>query len=200
MQVAPPPMWQSLLLENPWPIVIALVAVAAILRVAGSRQRKPAMSYAALASLVAAVGVYLLAAFVITGREAIIQRTEALVAATAPLDAAALDDLIARGAFVSGPDGRPWVEYDAIRPELEHVLQRFRPSEQTIRSLGAEAQATRGRSVIDLRTSLPNSGYGLPVATVWGLEWRKEGDGQWRVAEIRWLEFMNREPSNRMWR
>jgi ketosteroid isomerase-like protein len=191
---------QNLLFENPWPLVMALVATAAVLRLVGFRNRRPALTYAAMGAVLLAVGVYVLSAVVTTDRERIMERTRALVAATAPLDLAVLDDVLAPGAFVSGPDGSAWVEYERVRVELQDVVQRYQPAEHSIRDLQAEAGETRGVSVIDLRTSAGAGGAGLPVRTVWRLHWRKEGDGQWRVAELQWLEFMGQSPSNMMWR
>ncbi len=200
MNLSPPPMWQSLLLEEPLPLVIALLAMAVVLRVMASRKRDGRLNYAALGALALAAGVFVLAHLVVTDREAIIARTEALVAATAPLDAATLGDVLARGAIVTGPHGQPFLDAGQINAELERTLQRFPIESHAVRGLAAQSTSgTRGQSIVGLSTQA-RTDYGLPVRTEWGLFWQKESDGAWRVIEIRWLAFQGREPTPFMWR
>lgn len=194
---------QSLLFENPWPIVFVCGALAVVLWVVGNRQRRTRLTRAAIGAAVVGVVVYVAARVVTTDREVIAAQTEALVMATAPLDVARVESLLARGAYVSGPDGTPWIEYDRIRPQLERVTSQRNIANHTIRNLvvDVEPAGTRARSIIDLRTSVPDSGTGLPIQSVWELHWRKETadpEQSWRVAEIRWREFMQREPE-RSW-
>lgn len=203
MNLAPPPMWESLLLESPLPVVIALVAMAVVLRVMASRRRDRRLNYAALGALAAAMLVFVLAHLVVTDREAIMARTEALVAATAPLDSNALADLIANGATVTGPQGQPFLDYSQLRPELERTLTRFPVEGQAVRSLAAQAMGapgTRGESIVGLSTQVRTEFFGGPIRSEWGLFWQKESDGEWRVVEIRWLTFQGQEPTNLMWR
>lgn len=199
MNLAPSPLWQEWLFENPWPLVIVLIAVAVVVRLVATRRKQPRVNFAAAGALLLAVGVYLLTMFVATDRERLVDRTKELVEATAPLDSAAMDGLIARGAIVSGPDGAAWVEYDSIRSELEAVVGRYGGFDHAIRGLGAEVtSAVRGRSLLSLSTTAES--IGMPIRTQWLITWRKESDGQWRVIEISWLEFQGRPPRNLMWR
>lgn len=203
MNLSPPPMWQSLLLESPLPLVIALVAVAVTLRVMARRGGRPGprLNYAALGALILAMVVFAAAHLVVTGREALIARTEALAAATSPLDRNALGDLIANGAVVTGPQGQPWLDYDSIRPELERTLERFPIEGHGVRGVAAETtKGSRGRSVLDLSTQVRSEYFGGPVRSEWGLMWEKQSDGVWRVVEIRWLRFQGQDPLPFMWR
>lgn len=197
MQLSPPPLWQAWLFENPWPLVVALLAAAVVLRVVSTRRETPwrgRLGWAALGAVLLAGGVYLSTAIVETDRERLIDRTRQLVAATAPIDAGALDGLIARGAVVAGPDGSPWVVYDDIRDELEAAVQRHGGFDHAIRGLAAEAvNKARGRSLLSLSTTTGD--LGVPIRTRWLITWRREGDGRWRVMEIRWLEFRGRPPT-----
>lgn len=199
MNLSPPPLWHEWLFENPWPPIIALITIAVVLRLISTRSRQPRLTYAAIGVLLLAVGLYLLAMFIVTDRERLMDRTEQLVAATAPLDSSAIDALIARGAIVTGPDGEPWVEYDAIQPELHRAVDRHGVAEHAIRGLTAEVTTkVRGRTLLSLSTT--TSDLGLPIRTQWLITWRKEADNQWRVIELRWLEFQGRPPQNLMWR
>lgn len=202
MNLTPPPLWQEWLFENPWPLVIVLIVLAVVLRLMATRSRRPRgyrFNYAALGALLAALGVYLLTVFVETDRERLVDRTRQLVAATAPLDTAAIDALIARGAVVTGPAGETWVLYDDIRPELERAVGRHGIARHALRSLAADVvSSVRGRSLLSLSTTTDD--LGLPIRTQWLITWRKEGDGTWRVIELQWLEFQGQPPRNLMWR
>ena len=93
MPIADPPLLQSLLLEGPWPLVLTLVGTAAVLRLLAARRRQRRLDVAALIALLLALGVYLLASIVTTNREQLLERTEQLVMATAPLDSPTIEIL-----------------------------------------------------------------------------------------------------------
>ncbi|MEM1356534.1 MAG: hypothetical protein AAGH88_16815, partial [Planctomycetota bacterium] len=59
----------ELLLENPWPLVIALLAVSAVLRTVGKRQDQPKAVSASWLALLLGLGVYVTATLVNTDRE-----------------------------------------------------------------------------------------------------------------------------------
>jgi len=197
--VSPPPLWQSLLLEQPWPAVIALIAVAAVVHLAARQRTGWAWRAAAPAVLLLAGGVWLLAHLVPTDREALLARTEALVHATAPLDTGTLDAILAPSVVLSGPRGDPWFDRTDLVDRLENARGRLSGFEHAIRGLGAEADdAGRGISVLDLRTRVPASGN-LAVASKWTLYWRKDDAGRWRVTEIQWHELLGRDPELGGW-
>lgn len=201
MNLQPAPIWQDLLFHSPLPLVVVLLAVAGVLRVLASRRRNPKFNYGAMTAVLVAVGVFLLAHFVETDHERLAARTRQLIQATAPLDAAALDELLAQGVVLTGPGGQAWLREDQIRGELERTIQRFPIKEQAIRSLGAEVtSANRGLTLVALATTMQESLYGAPIRSLWLLHWRRDADGPWRVAEIQWLEFQHQPPSEGLWR
>ena len=79
----------EMLLENPWPIVIAAVGVAAVLRVTGKRRGQKGLVVASWVLLVLGVGLVGLARWVETDREAVHRLTAEVIGATSPVDGAA---------------------------------------------------------------------------------------------------------------
>lgn len=194
MQLDSPPMFEHLLLESPWAVMVVCVVAAAMLFSAGRRRKNKAVQAGGLVALALAVGVYLLAKGVTTDREQLILDTEALVAATAPLDNAALDRLLDPSAVVTGPDTAIWLNAVQLRPRLNQAAQRFGIGDQQVRMVDAIARDdTWGESVVTVRTDPGGAG---PVNTGWRLIWRRDpvaggnsGGGGWRVVEIRWMRF-----------
>lgn len=200
MDVPPPSILQELFLEKPLPVVIALVAVAVVLRVMASRRRDARLNRVALGAVLLAAVAFLVADFVVTSREAILARSEALVHATAPRDTALLGDALAAGVMLTGPGGQPWLDESELRAQLDRTLERFPIEKHNIRTLAAGARGDRGQSVLDLTTLVKTEFFAGPVRSRWGLSWRRDADGVWRVIEIRFLEFEEREPTQMMWR
>ena len=193
MQLDSPPMFEHLLLESPWAVMVVCVVAAAMLFSAGRRRKNKGVQVGGLAALALAAGVYLLAQGVTTAREQLILNTEALVAATAPLDNAALDRLLDPSAVVTGPSTAVWVSAVQLRSKLNQVAQRFDIGDQQVRAVDAFARDdTWGESVVTVRTDPGGAG---PVNTGWRLTWRHDpagadnAGGGWRVVEIRWMRF-----------
>lgn len=210
MRLDSPPMLEHLLLESPWAVMVVCVVMAAMLFSAGGRRKNKGVQAGGLGALALAVGVFLLAKGVTTGREQLILDTQALVAATAPLDNAALDRLLDPSAVVAGPDTAVWVNAAQLRSKLDQVARRFDVGDQQVRTVDAFARdAMWGESVVTVRTDAGGAG---PVNTGWRLTWRRDpaaednagvnaggnaggnsgggsGGGGWRVVEIRWMRF-----------
>lgn len=202
MQLDSPPMFEHLLLESPWAVMVVCVVAAAMLFSAGRRRKSRGIQAGGLAALALAVSVFMLAKGVTTARERLILDTEALVAATAPLDNAALDRLLDPSAVVTGPDTAVWLNAVQLRPRLNQVAQRFGIGDQQVRTVEAFARdETWGESAVTVRTEAGGAG---PVNTGWRLTWRRDdagddsgggsgdgsgGGGGWRVVEIRWMRF-----------
>jgi len=186
MQLDPPPLLPHLLLESPWALMVVFAVLGVILLTTAHRKRQKSLLIASIGCLGVAVGVYMLAQSVVTPREQLLKDTKSLVYATAPLDSAVLERMIAPSAVVTGPDGSVWVEAGQIRSRLEHVLKRVPIDQQQIRSLDAATQDEQwGYSTVTVRTHTGSN----PVNTGWRLTWRHESDGRWRVVDIRWMRF-----------
>jgi hypothetical protein len=185
-----------LLLEDPWPVVIAFLAVAAVLRVVGKRQEQPKAVMVSWVALAVSFGVYVTASLVNTDRERLVERTEALVAAAWPVDEAAWRDLLAGDALLLGPDGSVWDELTAEFVTAE--LQQHRVEETALRAV----EATPGRpgygvSTMDLSSRV---GDGFPMRTTWEIVWQQQPDDAWRVLSMKWLSIRNQDPSPNLYR
>ncbi len=189
-------MLDHLFLESPWAVMAVCLIVFVVLLLAWRRRRKNVLALLSLIPLALAVGVWALARAVITDREQLIQDTQDLVAATAPLDAAALDRLIDPLATVTGPDGSVWLAAGQLRPRLRSVLNRVSLNSQRTRSVQAIAHDTGwGESTVTVRSDFSGGAPGAPFNTGWRLSWHRGPDthGTWRVVDIRWLRFQGLE-------
>lgn len=189
MDIPAPPVWQSLLLEQPWPLAILLLVIGVILRTIGRRTQRRGFTRVALVAVLLAAGVVALAYFVETGREAVHRRMMALVEAVEPLDTAALGDLLSDRVRVTDPQGRVVVERGEVRQRLESSQHRYDVGSHRVRDLSVWAGGEEGRAMLALYSNINST----PALTRWGLWWEKQ-DGQWRITEIRWLSYQGREP------
>lgn len=189
MDIPAPPVWQSLLLEQPWPLAILLLVIGVILRTIGRRTQRRGFTRVALVAVLLAAGVVALAYFVETGREAVHRRMMALVEAVKPLDTAALGDLLSDRVRVTDPQGRVVVERGEVRQRLESSQHRYDVGSHRVRDLSVWAGGEEGRAMLALYSNINST----PALTRWGLWWEKQ-DGQWRITEIRWLSYQGREP------
>ncbi len=189
MNLDSPPMLEHLFLESPWAVMAIGVITAIVLLTVGRQRRNKWLALASLGAFALAAGVWFLASAVTTDREQLILDTQALVAATSPLDHAALDLLIDPSATVSGPDGTVWLPAGQLRPRLRTALARVSLHGQRVRFVQAIAHDTGwAESTVTVRTEIAG---GAPIYTGWLLSWHRgqEPAGAWRVVDIRWLRF-----------
>lgn len=182
----------SLLFENPWPGVVALVAVSAVLRVAGKRQGNKGVLIASWVALLLGLGVYAAASWVNTDREVMIQRTEAWIQAASPVDRAALTALMAPNVPLLGPQGDYLLDLDA--PTIAQNLEQYRVEVVSYRDIEAWP-ASPGQGTSHLRVSHEVLGQRV-LGTSWELGWRRNDAGDWRVVSIKWVRYGNEPPSD----
>lgn len=99
-----------LLLEDPWPLAIALAVVAAVLRVLAVRHGSRPLT------------------------------AGALIVATSPLEMAAVDAMVKPGATFGGPDGAIWLRPDQIREALQRVAHQYGIERQKVDEVHVEVQ------------------------------------------------------------
>ncbi len=182
---------ESLLLEDPWPIVVAGVAAAVVLRMVGRRRGRAGrpLVIASWVMFALAIGVNALAWAVTTTREALIERTEMLVAATSPIDLAALAGLVESPALLLGPNGERIAAIDVAG--IDERIQRHDVVESKLRSVQAEG-AGQGNGVSWIEVSSRLNGY--PQRSSWRIDWRQGDDSQWRATAFNWLRWNGQPP------
>ena len=202
MRLADPPLWQYLLFEQPWPLVIALGAMAVVLTVVAQRRDSRAIRMVAWSLAIGAGVVYALAWQVTTDRQRLLHATEALVLSTeSPMDVEHLAGTwLSDQTTLIGPGGEPWLDREAIERQLRTADQRHAIEQQSIRRLGAEVtQPGYGRSIVEVSTQAGGGTRGFgPLRTEWDLYWQADEHGQWRVQEIHWVSFRNQPPERRL--
>ncbi len=195
-----PPLLEQWLFINPWPGVIVLVAVAAVLRLMAQRSAKPRLNIAAVTALALALALYLTTALVTTPREQVDRAMRSLLRATAEADFASITAMIDPSASITDPDGNTAWGTRSLHDELPAALQRFPIDFHRVNDLRVAPRGDRRADVmLDLRTTFKSQG--LPNATRWVFTWeRAEGDAAWRVTEARWLQWQGQRPPGAVWR
>lgn len=211
-QVAPPaspPVWESWLFESPLFLMGLLVGVALVLLVMNRGRADRRFAIAAGVCLLLAVGNYFLAGAVTTPRETILERTRALVRATAPLGVAELSGFFTPDAELIGPNGETWADMQTLIATVALVDERFPITEQQLFAVAAEAdrEAGTGVSLFDVKTRARSAN--VPALTRWRAEWVWSGGGNrnggaaesdggeadegevgggWTIRRVQWLE------------
>ena len=183
------------LFEDPWALVVGLLAGFAVLRIVGKRRGdRPGgggLLGVSWVLLVLSLGVYGLSRWVETDGEAVDRRTRELVEATWPVDEPALAGLLEPDAVLLGPGGEVWDELSA--GFIAAKLKQHRVEGSGLRRLDAQGlRAGVGRSRMEVSSRV--SGY--PARTGWELSWRESPDGVWRLQSMTWLTFRD-QPASR---
>jgi hypothetical protein len=174
-------LWSHLLFESPWPAVGGLIGVWAVLRVLAARRQRIKLRVAAVVALGLAAGLAALAWAVTTDREQVAAQTEALVAATDPVDRGRLDKLIQPDAPVTIEAGPTLMVYRLMGPALD----RLEVASQSTRQLDAGvAKAQEAVSEVKLLTRLNRPVAPQPVPSTWRFHWTADDQGAWRVSKI----------------
>lgn len=187
-QVSPPDwpepsLFQSYVLESPWALAVALLALAVGLFVAGGRRDQARLQWSSLVPLLAAVGVLAVSYAVETDRERIAGQTRALAEAVAdPFDAEAMRSRLTEDVYLLGLGGR-----DVLMRVAERASERVRIRRYSVMDLRVHVQGARsGRSYIAVWADT-EGGQRYPggwFRTQWLLNWRKEADGEWRLSGV----------------
>jgi hypothetical protein len=201
----PAPLWERLILENPWPTagVLAILAIATMgimsrtkadgdRRFAGLPLRTIiALALAILGGIVLAVGTA-----ITTDREALRAGTARLVDVTARSDTAALERMLSEDVRLRLPAGLPGggrngasVPRETILTMVEQYLGpqgRYPLREHRIAEIQATLDGPRvARAQVRIRV-VPEA-TALPYTSWWRIDWRKDGEGEaavWRVIGI----------------
>ena len=185
-----PPLLAHYLFENPWPVVAALVLVAAVtyavLNARGKLQR--ARQIAGLLALLAAA-VWGIANLVKTQREQALEITARLVADVAKGNAQGVAATLAPGAVVYSDQYPKGQGKDLI---LEKITLFFGPSGQfplqdaaVVESQAAITNPTLAQVQVKVRVEPKDFGY--PILSWWRLDLSPKAGGGWNVDGIRYM-------------
>lgn len=196
MDLADPPIWQQYVLESPWPLVVALLIVAAALSVAGLRDKRKRLTAAGLIVALLAGAVLALATAVATKREQLLASTADLLAYTDPVNSRGLQSIFTRDITLQNNAGQVWMQRADILARLDRLQSETPIGKHKVTDIKAEARGDRGYVDVRLSTSgVGGSPFGnLPILSRWLLVWELQPDGTWLLDEIRWVEFQLNEP------
>jgi len=179
-----PPAWERYLLESPV-VVLATLGIGAVvaLLILNARGRARLGLLISGALVVVAFGVWALAASVVTERELLIARARGLIDATARADVAAIRPMLAERAGVRvGDQTRA-----TTREQILGLVEEYPGGVAIIESHSiAEAQAViDGERTARTQVRVKHTGPGLPIASWWLIEWRRdEPESPWIVESI----------------
>lgn len=193
-----PPLFEGFLFEQPLlpTVVLAVLAIVAAIAFARLGQRRKGFLVAGVLALLAGA-VFATAALITTERERLLERTEALIGATATVDTATLQQMLADSARLqtSGDIERVLAPIDG-REEIigraeSQLRNRFRINEWQILDRQATIDGPNvGRTLV--RVGADSDSFSRTHYSWWRLHWELGPDGQWRCFEIepRWIQFV----------
>ena len=196
------PLLERFLFEQPLlpVIVLVLLAVVAVVAFAGRNQRTRGLILAGVL-LALAGAVYLAASLVTTTRETLLERTQALIGATAEARTQTLRTLLTGDATLntSGDIRRvlpPVEDVGELLDQVDRYLGNRPASQFTITGWATrDQQATvDGRNVARtlVRVGVDTYSFSRTHYSWWRLHWTLDDDDQWRCFEIepRWIQFV----------
>jgi hypothetical protein len=181
--------------ENPWPVGILTLIVAALmiwtgLRDATWRRVQVAIGIGAFGLIVLLIG-YL----VTTAGERASSVTRALVEAMVAGDRVGATDLFANDAILSvGSPQNPGMGYDSIVEAIDDWCSRYKVESNTITSLrGYSEDSHSGEAHLGCRTTVAEFPY--PNTSQWVVRARRQDDGEWKIVQIACMAINGRTPS-----
>lgn len=178
------PLWERLLLEQPWPLVAILgfagiVAWAMLSRVTPARR----LGFAAIGPLLG-VAVWTLAYFVHTDRERMRETSLALIGAAARADTATLSTILADDFAFYPPSGGAGLGKERVLALVRSELGgAWKIEAWTALELQASLDAhtppgiQRGQTQAHVRATLE----GFLTFSWWKFDWERGADGQWKL-------------------
>lgn len=193
-----PPFFSRYLFEEPLlPAIVLLIASVIVFFIFNSKGAvKRAIGFSSLGAVLA-MGVFLLAEFIQTDREKIIDATTPLVSATAAADTARLSPMLHEQVRLTNdlnlaadelPHGEDWDKARLLNQVSSYLGQRWRIKEAAILEVhGVIDRPGRGRTQVRIRTT-PEL-MEIPLTSWWRIDWQEDPDGRWRVIGIQPLDL-----------
>ena len=181
-------------LENPWPLGVLLLAIAAGLGWTGLQAVDRRRLLGAGIVAVAGAAVMVVGRAIVTpgehARALVMQVVDAAVAADITTVAAAFAD---DSSLSLGSPNNPGFPKDDIGRRLAGLAGRYRIKSNRVTKLDATT-VTRNRGVVDLVcVTEPTLGFG-PVPTSWIIQVDRQPDGTWKFSQVTWVTVGMRAP------
>ena len=187
--------WTRYVLENPWPLAIVLLAIAALAAWSGFREGIAFRQKAAGALALVACGILTIGHLVVTAGEHARAATVALVHATVNKDLIATSNVLAPNAVVSfGQPSNPGFDRDYIMERLDAFRQKYTIDSNTISSLKTFGESPTAAVVhLDCWSQVTTSFGPAPVRSQWILRVEKQSDpaGEWKIARVTLVAINN---------
>lgn len=188
----------QLFLEDPTPLLLGLVLITLVLWILAKRRGDRRLGRGAMVAAGIGILIFLLAWFVETTREHLMDRTRFAVQATAPLNMTAIRSVMSPQVELVGPSGATWISNGRLLDYVETAVGRMPIEEHDVLAINAREDAPgEATSGIKVRTRAAAFG-GLPVQTHWEFRWEKDAAGRWRIVQVRFVEFQGRQPARNM--
>jgi hypothetical protein len=183
-------------LENPYPLGLLLVALAAGFAWTALRSQRP--QRLRTAGVLAALGaaVLLTGVLVVTAGEQARRVTMAVVEAAVAADVSGAAALFAEDARLSfGSPTNPGLLRRAIESRIDQLDGKYRIQANQVTMLRAYTE-TSDRATVHLacRTTLER-GFG-PAPTQWVLRVQRQDNGTWKIAHVTWISYAGRSPAS----
>jgi len=191
-----PPILEHLFLESPGPLVALFGCVGLALLIMGNRRADPKLLRIGLGGVLMAAGLWLVAHFVVTDREAITEATQAILDAVEAGDIAAVSARGGDRAQLLGPAGEVWRDREEMPDALRRAVDRYNVSSITVKRIDVWVDAKDvGHSQLDLRTGVGAGSFSGPVQTRWQLDWQRDEALGWRLDRVHWMEHDSAAPN-----
>jgi ketosteroid isomerase-like protein len=179
-------------LENPWPLGIGLLLVAAWLAWSGFREGlKSRQQYAAVFGLFG-IAVLVIGHYVVTSGEHAKALTRSLVDAVVSHDSVGALSMFTNDAvFTVGSPNNPGYGIDMIRDLLDRVAPRYPIESNTITMLRGYPEDS-DLATVHLACLSTVSGY--PSVSQWVLQVRRQHDGSWKITRLTCVSINDRPP------
>ncbi len=177
----------NLLFEDPLPVGLSLIVVAAVLGFLAFQRNSAKLKKVAAGAFVLSVLIFVIASLITTSREQVIARTRELVSHTAPLRMSEFKSLVSPQVTVTiGEDaGAPVFTGAEVFTKLDNALRNHPIDAQTVIEITAQS---RTHQVVECRFDVRSDGKGGRVMTRWILTWRQQLDGTWLATQVQWID------------
>lgn len=186
-------------LENPYPLTIALAAIAVLFTFLALRDGRSSHWYVATGALIAGAGVFITSMTVTTPAEHGERVTREFVNAVVDNDMpTAIGYFSPEAAFTIGSPQNPGQSINFIRSRLEVLHRQYPIRSNRITSLRGYSDGASAAIVhLSCRTDV-QGGYGA-TPSQWVLRVQRTDDGEWLITQLTAISIAARTPGNQLW-